>query len=366
MTKIAIDARESGTSTGRYIDKLIEYLYQLNPGFKIVILTKPARVGYIKSIAPKFKVIECDFKEFTFDEQIGFLKQIKELKPDLVHFGMVQQPVFYKGKTVTTMHDLTTIRFKNPAKNWLVFTIKQQVYKWLNKRVAHKTNAILTNSEYTKDDIAKFARVNSRKITVTYLAADKIADKAEPLPELEDSTFIMYVGRPQPHKNLERLIEAFALLKKTHPELKLVLAGKKDVLYNNLEKKAKKLNIEDIVFTGFVSEGQLRWLYENTAAYVFASLSEGFGLPALEAMVHGAPVVSSNTTCLPEIYGDAAHYFDPRDIDDIAAKVNDVLVKTKLRNNLVDKGKKQAAKYSWRRMAEQTLAVYRDILKDAN
>jgi len=111
-----------------------------------------------------------------------------------------------------------------------------------------------------------------------------------------------------------------------------------------------------------VSEGQLRWLYENTAAYIFPSLSEGFGLPGLEAMAHGAPVVSSNATCLPEIYGNAAHYFDPLDINDIANKTNDVLTNSDLRNELIKKGKTQAAKYSWQQMAKQTLEVYKKAL----
>jgi glycosyltransferase involved in cell wall biosynthesis len=362
MKKIAIDARESGTSTGRYVDKLIENLYKIDPMLNITILTKPAKVEYMKTVAPKFKVVESNFKEFTFSEQIGFLSQLNQLKPDLVHFAMVQQPILYRGKTVTTMHDLTTARFRNPTKSWLVFTIKQQVYKWLNKRVVHKSDAIIAVSEFVKVDIAKFAKANSREIDVTYEAADKITDKAEPLPELEDKDFIMYVGRPQPHKNLDRLIEAFALLNKTHPRLKLVLAGKKDALYHQLEKKVSGQEIPDVMFTGFVSEGQLRWLYENTAAYVFPSLSEGFGLPGLEAMVHGAPVVSSNATCLPEVYGNAAHYFDPTDTSDMAEKISEVLSSKRLRKSLVEKGKKQSAKYSWRRMAEQTLALYQDIL----
>jgi glycosyltransferase involved in cell wall biosynthesis len=112
------------------------------------------------------------------------------------------------------------------------------------------------------------------------------------------------------------------------------------------------------VFTDFINEGELRWLYEHSAAYVFPSLSEGFGLPGLEAMIHGTPVVSSDATCLPEVYGDAAHYFDPRDVRDMAAKISDVLTDSKLRQDLIKKGTAQAAKYSWQRMAEQTLEIY--------
>src|SRR5690606_8601175 len=119
-------------------------------------------------------------------------------------------------------------------------------------------------------------------------------------PEFEGKQFIMYVGRPLPHKNLRRLIQAFALLKEKHPELHLVLAGIKDVLYKRHERYVKKHGIQDVVFTGFISDGQLRWLYENCAAYAFPSLSEGFGLPGIEAMNQGAPVAASNATAIPE------------------------------------------------------------------
>lgn len=363
MKKIVIDARESGTTTGRYIDKLIENLHQLKPSYKVVILTTKKRLEAVQKIARRFEVVECRYKEFGFGEQLGLWRQIHKLKPDLVHFGMVQQPILYRGKVVTTMHDLTGTRFRNPSKNWLIFTIKQQVYKWVNRIVAHKSKVIMTGSEFVKEDVAKYARVNSRKIVVTYEAADKIEEEPEPVEELKDKDFLMYTGRPQPHKNLPRLIGAFSFLRQQYPGLRLVLAGKKDTLYKQIEKDVNEHGINNVIFTGFVSEGQLRWLYENTKCYVFPSLSEGFGLPGLEAMVHGAPVASSNATCLPEVYQDGAIYFDPLDPHDIADKIEQVLTKSSLATDLVEKGRKVAAKYSWKRMAEQTLAIYNDVLR---
>jgi glycosyltransferase involved in cell wall biosynthesis len=172
----------------------------------------------------------------------------------------------------------------------------------------------------------------------------------------------MYIGRPLPNKNLQRLIEAFSIIKTTDPDFVLVLAGKKDVLYSKIEEDVKTKAIDNIVFTGFVSEGQLRWLYENCQAYVFPSLSEGFGLPGLEAMIHGAPVVSSNFTCLPEVYGEAVEYFDPMDVDDMASAIKRVINNETLRKKLIAAGYKQAAKYSWERMTKQTLQVYKTIL----
>jgi len=359
---IVIDARELRESTGRYIERLLHYLQQIDTEHKYIVLLKPTDIdGWIPD-SKNFKRLACPFKEFTFSEQIGLLRQLRTIKPDLVHFDMVQQPVLYFGKTVTTMHDLTTARFTNPSKNQFVYKVKQRIYIWVNKVAARRSKAVIVPTEYVKQDVAKFAHVNSRKITVTYEAADPIDEAAEPLAELIDKPFIMYVGRPMPHKNLDRLVKAFEILKKTQPELRLVLAGKKDSNYKKIEREVKNQNIEDVIFSGFISEGQLRWLYENCLAYIFPSLSEGFGLPGLEAMVAGAPVVSSNATCLPEVYGDAAAYFDPLSIEDMAATIKRVITSDKTRQKLIDAGKVQAKRYSWARMAKETLEVYKEVL----
>lgn len=362
MSHIVIDARESGTSTGRYIDKLVEHLYGLRPEHDITVLTKPHRLEYMAQVAPGFMVLASTYKEFTLQEQLGLLKQLRDLSPDLVHYGKDHQPVLYNGETVTTMHDLTTMRFTNPDKQPLVFKFKQFVYKWVVKRVAHKSALIITGSEFVKQDLIDYTHVPADKIVVTYEAADPIQDSPEPVPGLENQQFIMYVGRPTPHKNLERLIEAFKQLKGQHPDLKLVLAGKLDANYRRIKQKTETEQIANIVYTDFVTDGQLRWLYEHCAAYVFPSLSEGFGLPGLEAMIHGAPVVSSNATCLPEIYGEAAHYFDPLDVQAMADAINEVLTDKELWQRLIDAGAAQAAQYSWQRTAEQTLAVYDRVL----
>ncbi len=364
MAKIVIDARESGTSTGRYIDKLIEHIHHISADHKITVLTKEHRVDYLKKIAPKFTVIDSSYKEFTFAEQLDLLKQVRKLQPDLVHFGKVNQPIFYRGTVVTTMHDLTTTRFRNPSKNWVVFTIKQQIYKWVNVVAARKSKAIITPSEFVKDDVARFARINSRKITVTYEAADPIKDQSEPVEELHNQQFIMYVGRPMPHKNLDRLIDAFQLLRQQQPALRLVLVGKRDAVYKQLQKRTEQKNIKNIIFTGHISDGQLKWLYEHTAAYVFPSLSEGFGLPGLEAMIAGAPVISSNTTCLPEIYKDGAEYFDPLSTEDMADAINRVLSDEGLRKHLIKRASAVSAKYSWQRTAQETLTVYNQVLEE--
>ena len=362
MSRIIIDARESGTSSGRYVDKMIEYLHKLHTQHEIILLARHQRVVFLHSIAPRFKIIETSSKEFTISEQFGFRKQLKSLKADLVHFPFVQQPIWYHGRVVTTIQDLTTLRFKNPTKNPVVFTIKQYIYGWVNKIAARKSLVVLTPTSFVKNDVIAYAHIDPAKITVTYEAADKISDQPIPVTPLIGKQFIMYVGRPMPHKNLARLIQAFALLQQDFPDLCLVLAGKKDLLYEQHARTIAKQGIKNVIFTGFVSDGELRWLYEHTACYVFPSLSEGFGLPGLEAMAHGAPVASSNATCLPEVHGNAVVYFDPYDSGAVAQAIHEVLTNKELAKSMREKGYEQVSKYSWERMARQTLDAYNKAL----
>ena len=154
------------------------------------------------------------------------------------------------------------------------------------------------------------------------------------MKELAEKPYILYVGNDYPHKNLKRLNLAFK---------KVVEDG---------------LDYQLILITEFVSEQELDNLYRNASLFVFPSLSEGFGLPPLEAMARGVPVASSNATCLPEILGDAAIYFNPLDIDDMAEKIKKALLDEGLRNNLIEKGFEQIKKYSWQKMAEETLKIY--------
>lgn len=365
MKRIVIDAREYPTSTGRYIRKLLEYLEVIdgnNDEREYVVLLKSADFDAYQPKAKNFSKQIADIKEFTFAEQFKFLRQIRNLKADLVHFALVHQPILYHKPVVTTLQDFTTLRFYNPSKNIVVFKFKQLVYLFVNVVASVKSRHLITPTEFVKKDALRLLKSNPGKITVTLESADRISAPAEAISNLKDTPFLMYVGRSLPHKNLERLIDAFDLLKKSNPKLKLVLVGKKDALMERHLDYAASHQVSGVEATGYVSEGQLRWLYENTACYCFPSLSEGFGLPPLEAMIHGAPVASSNATCLPEVNGDAAHYFDPLDIEDMAEKIDEVLTDEKLRNSLITKGSQQVKKYSWQRMAEQTLQVYLECL----
>jgi glycosyltransferase involved in cell wall biosynthesis len=364
MARIVIDARQFTTSTGRYAYKLIEYLQMLDKTNEYLILLKPADFKKWKPENPNFHKVLTRYKEFTFEEQMGFKHQITALNADLVHFAMTQQPIRYNGRVVTTIHDLTTARFTNPAKNKFVFKFKQRVYKYVIKKVAKKSKVIITPSEYVKKDVAKFTGVSPKKIAVTYESADEITEASNPVKSVQSKEFIFYVGRPQPHKNLSKLMEVLAMLRQDNPSLYLVLAGRRDKVYDSLMEEAKAFGVDGfVIFTGYVTEGQLKWLYRACKAYVFPSLSEGFGLPGLEAMLHRAPVVSSTATCLPEIYGNGAWFFNPQDKFDMERSIKAVLEDKELRNKLIRAGRLQAQKYSWERMARQTLKVYEIALK---
>jgi glycosyltransferase involved in cell wall biosynthesis len=174
----------------------------------------------------------------------------------------------------------------------------------------------------------------------------------------------MYVGQQSDYKNIKRLGEAHQKLLRKYPDLGLILVGKINASAQINKQYFESKGFKNIHFTDFLPNPQRDWLYQNTAAYVFPSLLEGFGLPGLEAMGYGAPVVSSNATCLPEVYDDAAHYFNPLDTDDMARAIDEVLSDESLRNKLIAEGYKQIAKYSWGRMAKQTHSVYIDAIRN--
>lgn len=362
MSHIVIDARIINSTTGRYVERLLTYLQNVDSDNLYTVLVPTKDLSYWKPTNPNFALMAADFANYSFAEQIGFCKFLNELDADLVHFCMPQQPVLYKGNHVTTVHDLTLLQAYNSDKNWLVFHAKQFVGKYVFKHVAKSSTHIITPTNYVKKAFAEFANIPKQKITVTLEAADGEIEDKTPV-KLPFKKFILYVGQQSDYKNIKRLGDAHQKLLDTHPDLGLVLVGKKTVLHTQNEDYFNKRHYKNIYFTDFVTDEQLSWLYRNCQAYVFPSLMEGFGLPGLEAMTYGAPVVSSDRTCLPEVYGKAAWYFNPEDTQDMADKIKQVIDDKKLRTELVGHGKKQIALYSWQRMATQTHKVYLSALK---
>lgn len=367
MATIAIDARIMNSSTGRYVERLVYYLEKIDQTNQYLILMRKKDLDYYKPTNPNFKIIEADFDDYSLAEQTGLLKLLNELKPDLVHFCMPQQPVLYRSKHVTTMHDLILLKTYNSDKNYLMFKFKQLIGRYVFKKIAKTSAHILAPTKFTANEYAKFAGIPKSKITVTYEAADnQQLAKNSPYKPLIGAGFLLYVGNQSDYKNIRRLMQAHDILRRNRPDLKLVLVGKlsgKNGASLRINKEwAEEQGFEGVIYTDFVPDDQLAWLYQNCQAYVFPSLMEGFGLPGLEAMLCGAPVISSNATCLPEVYGKAAEYFDPLDIADMIEAIERVLSHKNLRQNLIKAGEKQVKLYSWQRMAEQTLAVYKKYL----
>lgn len=362
--KVAIDARIISSGSGRYVERLLTNLEQLDSPHEFIVLVPEKDREYWKPAKSNFRIEVADFDNYSFAEQISFYDFLKDLRVDLVHFCMPQQPLLYRGRKVTTVHDLTLLRItETDDMSPIVLKIKQRIFGWLLKKVAKDSEAVIATSKYTKHDLVTFSGIREDKVTVTYEAADKLATSPAALPKFDKSRFIFYVGRAEPYKNNRRLIKAHQLLLSKFPALELVIVGKKDEFRARDEQWVLEQGYKNITFTGFVSDAQLVWLYENCAAYVVPSLMEGFGLPGLEAMMHGAPVVSSDATCLPEVLGDAALYFDAHNPTSMAAEIEKVLTDQELAAGLRQKGYAQAGKYSWQRMAEQTLAIYEQALK---
>ena len=364
---IVIDARIRQSSTGRYMDRLIENMQGLGDEYRFTVLVKPG--DNWKLPAKNFSTLDCKYKPYSFNplQQVTFTLWLRKLQADLIHFTMTpQDPIFYRDKMITTTHDLTILRFRRSGKlpAWLN-AVRLKGYRFLMWQSHKKADHVIVPTQFVADDVNKKYLFTNRKTTVTLEASEPPLPVESQEPEHNPGEFIMYTGSAFEHKNLERLVSAFSVLKEHHPDLKLVLVGKREYHSKQLEKWVKKQPCADsVIFTGFIPDEELKWYYENARAYVFASLSEGFGLPGLEAMVHGCPVVSSNYTCLPEVHGDAAHYFDPEDIQDMAHKIDEVIASERLRSKLIDKGYENAKRFSWKRMTKETLQVYKDVLKD--
>ncbi|MGB4768392.1 MAG: glycosyltransferase family 1 protein [Candidatus Saccharimonas sp.] len=361
MAHIAIDARVINSGTGTYVVKLLEYLQQIDTANSYSVLVRAKDQDYWHPTAPNFTVRVADFDNYSFAEQLGFKRFLDDLHPDLVHFCMPQQPLLYKGKRVTTMHDMTLLNTYNSDKNWVIFHAKQLVGRYVWKRIAKISDHVIAISANTKREYQAFSHIIDDKISVIYEAGETVKGTLSPYPAPFDK-FIIYVGQQPDYKNLRRLAAAHQQLLEKFPTLGLVFVGRMNADTEANKTFYEKQGYKNIHFTGFIPDEQRDWLLSKAEAYAFPSLMEGFGLPPLEAMAYGTPVVSSNTSCMPEILGDAAHYFDPLNVNDIATQIDTVLSNKALRDTLITKGYDQVKKYSWRRMAEETHAIYTNVL----
>lgn len=367
MSKIVIDARWiKQTGIGRYVENILVAAVGLKPKHELVLLIRPEDKASLPPALKKLELIETDAVWYTPQEQIQLPKILDAAKPDLVHFTQFNIPLQYRKPFVVNIHDLTMLKFKSIRSGILApftYGLKDVVMQHVLKTAISRSREIFVLTDYVKQDIHKRYRTNEDKMIMTPCALDEVRSK--PVVNLKNfgisKPYLLHVGNAYPSKNLGRLIEAFAQLKTSDAgfDHQLIFVGKKDSFHEALEKKADKLKLgKSVVFTGFVTDAEMAGLYQNASLYVLPALSEGFGIPGLEAMSYGIPVVSSNATCLPEVYGPAAEFFDGSKVSDIAATIQRVLGDPKRQAELKRLGKERLKLYSWKESAQAMLDGY--------
>lgn len=362
--QVGIDARMFGPAVGggglgRYVEELVRELGKLSHKHRFVLFRKSV-VGSQRS---DFRTVVTNVHWYTLREQLVIGRLIDREHLDLVHFPHWNVPLFLRTPFVVTIHDLILLEEPRSAKattrHPFVYALKYAAYKVILKNALTKSRAIIAVSAYTKSSILKFfPQIPESKIHVVYEGVTIFPSPPHPpLPPHPPS--LLYIGNAYPHKNLSTLLTAFSQFRESHPDVKLILAGRGDVFFKHLQEEAANLNLSNSVeFVLNPSDQHLADLYRQASLYIFPSRCEGFGLPPLEAMSFNVPVVASNSSSLPEILGDAAVYFDPRDPHRIAETLSHVFDNTLLQDELRKKGLEQIKRYSWKRAAEQTLAVY--------
>jgi glycosyltransferase involved in cell wall biosynthesis len=372
--RIGIDARLwNETGVGRYIRNLVWELEKLDQKKTYVLFVTKDIDRKELPRKKNWQVIETDIRWHTIKEQIQFPKVLEKENLDLVHFPYFSVPIFYNRPFVITIHDLIINHYPTGKASTLpspLYYLKVLGYKFIIRKAAQKAQKVITVSEATKSEIVKHLSVPSEKIIVTYEGVDEnVASSTyqvlgseknkNTLYMLHNTRYFLYVGNAYPHKNLERLMEAFGLIAKENPEVHLVLVGKKNYFYDRLEEKVHELQLtNNVTFVGSVSDEELVSLYQHAEALIFPSLMEGFGLPGLEAMQQNCLVLASDIPSLREVYHDAAVYFDPRDVNSMHDTIRAVLLDKNKFASYLTKGKKRVTAFSWRKMAEETIKIY--------
>ena len=374
---IAIDANEANVEKkvgiSEYVFQVISQLSRLNNGkdkFTIYLKDEPGSSFPKASNSWRYKVFgpKKFWTQFALPANLFFKKD----RPDVFFTPGHYAPRFSPVPRVVSIMDLAFFHYPD------YFTKKDltQLHSW-TKYSVQKAKAIITISEATKGDIINLYGISESKIHVIYpgiKSAVALTPHVYPMQELQtkytiSDNFLLFVGTLQPRKNIVRLIEAFAqIIKKDGPEtssLQLVVVGKKGWKYEEILAAPEKYGVTDMVkFLDFVNDEDLQMLYQNAQCFVFPSLYEGFGLPVLEAMKAGCPVITSNVSSMPEAGGDAALYVDPESASDIASKIEVVLTDKKFRSEMISKGKDQLKKFSWEKAAKETLDVLQEVAKE--
>jgi len=375
--KILIDARMYGlenSGIGRYLINLTEELKNIETEEQFVILLR--KKYFDKLNFPKsWKKLLADFRHYTFEEQYKLPGIIYKEKPDIVHFPHINYPILYRGKCVITVHDLTMqYQGLNATKLPLpIYYLKRFPFLFTTKIGIKTASAIIVPSKAVMKDVSSYYKINKNKIFIIYEGVDfgKFENHLRGDPKgllgrwsLEKEKYFFYVGNAYPHKNLYKAIEAIVSLNKGNKE-KVIFAivGSKDFFKKRFEEYTKSIRAEKYIkLLGYVPDEDLRILYKNSAAFIYPSLSEGFGLQGLEAMASESLVIASDIPVFKEIYGDNAVYFNSNDVDSLVKVMKTVMkMSNEEKYKKVDEAKEFIKRYSWQKMAKETLNIYKQV-----
>lgn len=295
-------------------------------------------------------------------EQFTLPRLAKKHGVDILHSPANMAPLFYKGPAIVHIHDLCFV--VNPQ--WYSYLF-HSVYNFLIPRLARKATRVITNSNNSRNDLLQFCNIDAGRVNLIYWAVDESftpdpEPEADRLVEIPEEGYILYVGSLEPRKNISNLVEAFQRLRNQYPNLKtkLILIGGESPLFADVRLKIKRYR-EDVIFKGFVNDLALREYYRRATVVAYPSLYEGFGLPPLEAMASGTPVVTSMTSSIPEVVGDAALMVSPYDYQQLSDALAQVILDENLRQHLRKKGLEQVKRFSWKIVARSIIAVYHEV-----
>ena len=368
--RIGIDARKlHDFGIGTYIRNLLRELAIIDQQTEYVLFCRPGDTDVAAALGPNFRAVPERSGHYSLREQIAIPLAARRERLDVFHAPHYVLPALIPTRTVVTIHDCIHLMFPQHLSHRLGYAYARAAL-WI---AAHKSDRIFTVSEQSKRDILRFFNVPPEKIVVTPNAIDNRLGET-PSEELITQTreryqlspsYILYVGNIKPHKNLERLIEAFYLVRREgRGELELLIIGDEISKLQALRRAVHKYQLHRHVrFLGFVPDKTLAVLYRLASVFVFPSLYEGFGLPPLEAMASGTPVVTSNVSSLPEVVGDAAVLVDPYSSVAIAEGILKVLCSAHLRDELTRRGYARVKAYSWNRSAQRVREVYGEVAR---
>lgn len=361
--RILIDARLYGLENaglGRYVMNLLRYLSEVDSKNEYVLLLRQKYFDRLK-LPPRFTGVKAESRHYSLAEQIALPILILKLRPDLVHFPHFNVPLFCPRPFVVTIHDILMHKQRGLDATTLpafLYYFKRFGYGTIFKRAVVSSRAVIVPSNFVKKEIGDYYEVDPDKVKVTYEGVDILASGKKPKVP---GPYFIYSGNAYPHKNLKRLIEAIIELNLTTKErVYLLIASARNVFTRRLENLIDKSNAGRFVkLLGFVPDEELGALYKHSLGFVFPSLSEGFGLPGLEAMNAGTLSLVSDIPVFREVYKDAAIYVNPYDFSSLAKAMKEVVEMNKEeRRKRIEAGQDFIKRYSWRKMAEETLKIY--------